>query len=130
MRTFLPTLMCLALSITPAALAQSTPSPVTVSTTGADALVGQLARFSGTHLAFSDCQARMADMEAMLGAAGYGSRRTRAWSDGSVYASWYSPALSRTVMAVATLNDGQQDYELLAYTLDGRVRWTEYMPAY
>ena len=119
MRTFIPTLMCLALSTV---LAQST------SSSSGDALVGQLARFSGTHLAFSDCQARMADMESMLGASGYGSRATRAWSDGRVYASWYSAARHVTVMAVAMPNDGQQDYGLSAYSLDGRVRWADYLP--
>jgi hypothetical protein len=119
MRTFIPTLMCLALST---ALAQSNTSP------SADTLVGKLALFSGTHLAFSDCQARMADMERMLGASGYGSRRTRAWSDGSVYASWYSPARHVTVMAVATPNGSDQDYGLSAYSLDGQVRWTDYLP--
>ena len=128
MRTFIPALMCLVLSTASAALAQSTSSVVTASTTGADVLVGQLARFSSAHLAFTDCQARMAEMETMLGASGYGSRVTRAWSDGKVYASWYSPARHMTVMAMVTPNDGQQDYGLSAYSLEGRVRWTDYLP--
>ena len=127
MRTFIPTVMCLALSITSAALAQSTSSPPAASTTGTDVLVSQLARFSGMHLAFSDCQARMADLEAMLGATGYSARATRSF-DGMVYASWYSPARHVTVMAVATPNDGHQDYGLSAYTLEGPVRWTDDLP--
>ena len=118
MRTFMPTLLCLALSTAPAALAQ----------TSADALISQLARLSGTHLAFSDCQARMTDMETMLGASGYGPRATRTGTNGSVYAGWYHAARHLTVMAVAAPNDDGRGYGLYAYTVAGQVRGNDYLP--
>lgn len=123
MQKLMPTLLYLVLSFSPAALAQSTvPSPVTAIPANADSLNRELARFFGTNLAFTDCRARMADMETMLGTMGYGSRSTRTWSDGRVYAGWYDAVHDMTVMAVAAPSDDGHGYQLDAYTLEGRGR--------
>lgn len=125
MRKFMSTLICLVLSAAPAALAQSTtPRTVTASATTADLLDRELTRFSGMHLAFADCQARMAEIETMLGASGYGPRATHTWPDGSVYAGWYDSAHHITVMAVAGPSDDGQGFQLDAYTIEGQFRWT------
>ena len=129
MRQFMPTLMCLVLSTAPIALAQSTAvSPAAATTVAASSLNAQLAKYSGSGLAFTDCQARMAEMETMLGASGYGRRSTRSWTDGSVYARWYDAGHDTTVMAVAMPSDDGRGYALDAYTVEGKVRWNEYLP--
>jgi hypothetical protein len=129
MRQFMPTLMCLVLSTAPIALAQSTAvSTVAASTIAAYSLNAQLGRYAGSGLSLTDCQARMAEMEAMLGASGYGRRSTRSWTDGSVYARWYDAGHDTTVMAVAMPSGDGRGYSLDAYTVEGQVHWNDYLP--
>ena len=128
MRKFMPTLMCLALSIAPAALACVAAPLAVVSASAADSLNAHLTRFSGSNLTFAACQDRMLEMETMLGATGYGRRSTRSWNDGSVYARWYDARHDTTVMAVAMPSDDGRGYALNAYAVEGQMHWNEYLP--
>ena len=129
MRQFMSTLMCLVLSTAPIALAQTTAvSTAAASTVALYALNVQLDRYSASGLTFTDCQARMTEMESMLGASGYGRRSTRSWTDGSVYARWYDAGHDTTVMAVAMPSDDGRGYALSTYAVEGQVHWNEYLP--
>ena len=128
MRKFMPTLMCLIVSIAPTALAQSTAPSAVVSASATDSLNAQLTHFSGSNLTFADCQARMVKMETMLGASGYGRRFSRSLTDGSLFAKWYDSVHDTTVVAMAMPSDDGRGYGLDAYAVEGRVHWTDYLP--
>jgi hypothetical protein len=128
MRKFMTTLMCLVLTTAPFALAQPNVQKVERANAISSSLTAQLPHFSGSHMAFTDCQGRMSELETMLVKTGFGRRITHNLTDGSVYVRWYDQTNDVTVTTIASPSDDGQGYSLDTYAAEGHGRWTDYLP--